>query len=1026
MTRSAPQFKRFIESITINNAGSNYSSLPGEVTLFIGAPSGSPESDQIQAVATLDIQNGSIAAINITEPGDGYGDTPMVYVQSGIQLGTSALTFTGSADSRRDEGTYTNVAITSMKDGSGAFATVVVDSSGDVTSVDVTTSGLYFMEGETVIITDISIGGTNGAADMTFTVSQLKGGGTGALFTPVLQTIARIPTYYRDNMNYIVDSQIPEYIREDYPAFAKFLKDYYAFMDAGIDEYTALGIVSHDHGEDEQDDDTNRSPNNLLQEFIDQLNLDHYDGSFLDPFLESYALDFPATAEVDKRLLIKNIRQFFEAKGSRKGVELFFKMMYNEDVEVFLPSEFILKPSDGIWQTEVTIKVYANDGITPNGDPFSLRGKRVDINYYESVASITSRKTINTSVTRARKVAYSNPTAFELTVDIPSGTIIPGPGVEGDLTAVIGGKIATIDTIGAADISRTAGTYDINSGFTTDGNGTGAEFTVVVNGSGAATVTVDTVGDNYAPDETITIPDSLLGSGGAAALTFDVATITDGKIFSVTINNGGAGYSANPSVVIISHDDDTITTDAVIDTRLTDGVITSTVFVNDVKGVGYNNVPDLFLNTDDVRSWIGVENQVDLITNKTAFLTRVLNSATLKTNSGASDGGFAAGQTFPVQETGDILGVYAIDYFADDYTITGIQNDALVRVKSVDENNYPSIVEIISTGTGFQRSTFDFILRSSNDETATITCNTGFAHSYPGAFKNARGFVSDANKLQDNAVYQNFSYQIRASRPKTEWGELLDRIAHPAGMIAWTDLQIQQTINMGDEFTATPDVIVFRLFAEIETPFVQDAPVLHFHKPAITESVNWSDQRTGASNDTILLFPNLGKFETPAATDAFDKFDVTLGKEDSVDWSEAVGKGFNKNNVTDSVGMSEVVTTLKFLFRTPLDSVDMSEAVAKLFEKNNITDGIDIADAVDKLDVEKPAADSVEWQDVINSRDPGLGKTETPSADEAEVLLFTAAKTDAASFGESGQIIAQNYAGDYFAEDYVGEARSIS
>ena len=55
-----------------------------------------------------------------------------------------------------------------------------------------------------------------------------------------------------------------------------------------------------------------------------------------------------------------------------------------------------------------------------------------------------------------------------------------------------------------------------------------------------------------------------------------------------------------------------------------------------------------------------------------------------------------------------------------------------------------------------------------------------------------------------------------------------------------------------------------------------------------------------------------------------------------------------------------------------------------------------------------------------------IGKTETPSADEAEVLLFTAAKTDAASFGESGQIIAQNYAGDYFAEDYVGEARSIS
>jgi len=1015
MARSAPKFKRFIESITIDNAGANYSSIPGEVTLFIGAPSGSPESEQVQAIATLDIQNGSIAAVNITEPGDGYGITPEIYVQSGIQTGTSSLTFTGSADSRRDEGTYTGVAVTSMKDGINAIATVVVDSSGDVTSVNVTTSGLHYMEGETVTITDIAIGGTNGAADMTFTVAQLKGGGTGALFTPVLQTIARIPNYFHENMNYIVDSQIPAFIRDDYPAFAKFLKDYYTFMDLGDDGYADLGIEGNDY---------NQSPNYLLQELIDKLNLDHYDGSFLDPFLETYALDFPATAEVDKRLLIKNIREFFGAKGSRRGVEEFFKLMYNEDVEVFLPSEFILKPSDGIWQTEVTIKVYANDEITPVSDPFDLRGRRVDIHYYESVASITARKIINTSVTRARKVAYTNPAAYELTVDIPSGTVIPGPGVEGQLTAVIGGKIATVDNIGAADVLRTAGTYDIDSGFTTDGNGTGAEFTIVVDGSGAATVTVDTVGDDYAPDETITIPDSLLGGGGAADLTFDVATITEGKIFSVTIDDGGAGYSANPSVVILPTGGDTPTTDAVIDTRLTNGAITSTVFVNNVQGVGYNNVPDLVLNTDSVRSWIGLEGVSDIISNKTAFLTRVLNSATLKTNTGTSDGGFSVGNTFSVQETGDILGVYAIDYFAEDYTLTGIENNALVRVKAIDEDNYPTIVEVVSTGTGFQRSTFDFILRSSNDETATITCNTGFSHSYPGSFKNSQGFVSDANKLQDNAVYQNFSYQIRAARPKTEWGELLDRIAHPAGMIAWTDLQIKQTVNMGEGYNATPDVIVFRLFAEIETPFVDDAPALFFHKPAITDSVDWSDQRTGASDDTILLFPNLGKFETPSVDDAVDKFDVTMGKEDSVDWSEAVGKDFNKNDVTDSVDWSEVVVTLKFIFREPIETVDWSEAVVispNLFKN----DSIDMSDAP-SLEPGLVKEDSVDWQDVITNKKPGLSKTEDPTVDESDVLLFGSARTDTASFGESGQIIAQNYAGDYFAEDYVGEARNIS
>ena len=1012
MSFAKPTFKKYIASITIDNAGSNYSSIPSEVTLFIGEPTGSP---QVQAVATLDIQNGSVAGVNITEPGDGYETTPMVYIQSGVNLGTSSLTFTGSADSRRDEGTYTNIAVTSAKDGEGALATVVLDASGDVTSVNVTTSGLYYMEGETVTITDISIGGTNGADDMTFTVAQNIGGGTGALFTPVIDIISSKPRYFNNDMSYVIDSQIPDYILDDYPAFSKFIKDYYAFMDLGDDGYADLGIEGNDF---------NQSPNYLLQELLDKLNLDHLDGSFLEPFLEAYALDFPASAEVDSRLLIKNIRQFFEAKGSRRGVEEFFKLMYNEDVEVFLPSEFILKPSDGIWQTEVTVKVYANDEIIPVGNPFELRGRRVDIHYYESVGSITARKVINTSVTRARKIAYTNPSAFELTVDIPSGTIIPGPGVEGELTAVIGGKIATIDTIGAASLSRTAGTYDINTGFTTDGNGTGAQFTIVVNSSGAATVTVDAVGNNYAPDETITIPDSLLGGGGAPALTFDVATITEGKIFSVTIADGGAGYSANPAVIVQPNSSDTIDTAAVIDTRLTDGSITSTVFVNNVQGVGYNNVPQVILRTDNVRSWIGIEGVTDILTNKTAFLTRVLNSAVLKTTTGTSDGGFTVGDTFSVQETGDILGVYAIDYFGEDYTLTGIENNALIRVKSVDTNNYPTIVEIISTGTGFQRSTFDFVLRSPNDETATITCSTGFSHSYPGAFKNAQGFVSDANKLQDNAVYQNFSYQIRAARPKTEWGELLDRIAHPAGMVAWTDLQIQQTVNMGADYNATPDVVVFRLFAEIETPFMQDAPVLFFHKPAITDSVDLDDS-------LVLLFPHLGKFETLAAIDAVNKLDVTLAKTDSIDMSEAVGKGFNKNNITDSIEMSEVVATLIFIFREPLDSVDMSEVVAKLFEKNNISDSIDMSDT-ESRESGLVKTDGYQWQDVA-VKESGMAETDDASVDESEILLFGKIPGDSAEMGEAGVLtstndnlflVAQNYvSGDYFAEDYVGVAR---
>jgi len=1017
MARSAPRFKRFIESIAITNAGNNYSSIAGETELFISAPSGSPESDQIQAVATLDIQNGSIAGVTITNEGDGYGTTPEVIIRSGIGLGTSSLTSTTVADTRRDAGTYTGIPIVSSKSGTGALATVVVDSNGAVTSVTVTTTGSKYCEGEIVTITDISIGGVNNATDMTFTIAQLTGGGNGAILTPVLNTLAKQPAYFHDNMSYLIDSQVPEFIHTEYPNFARFIKDYFRYMDLGPTELGALNLV---------DGQTKHAPNHLLQELIDKLNLDHNieaTDDFLQPLLEQYAIDFPASAEVDSRLLIKHVRDFFESKGSRKGVEQFFKMLFNEDVEVFLPSEFILRPSDGIFQKELTIKAYANTEISPQPDPLSLRGKRVDVHYYESTASITARKVINTSVTRVKEIAYTAPTAYEMTLDLPGGTIIPGQGVEGELTAVIGGRIATVGTIGAADALRTAGTYDIDTGFTTNGNGSGAQFTVVVNSSGAATITVDTVGDNYAPDETITIPDSLLGGGGAAALTFKVATITNGKIFSVTITNAGAGYSANPAVIIQPNAADTITTTAVIDTRLTNGSLSNTVFVNNVQGVGYNHVPTLILNTDAVRSWIGLEGLGDVIDNKTAFLTRVLNSVALKTNSGTTNGGFVIGETFKVSETGDILGVYAIDYFAQDYTITGIDNNALVRIKTLDANKYPSVLEVISTGTGFQRSTFDFVLRSETNETATITCNTGFSHTFPGAFKNSRGFLSDANKIQDNAVYQNFAYQVRTSRPKTQWGELLDRIAHPAGMIAWTDLQILQTVNMGENFNALPDVIVFRLFAEIENPLVQDVPVLFFHKPAITDSVDWADQRTGASTDTILLFPHLGKVESPDVDDQINKFDVTMAKTESVDWSEAVAKDVHLPAITDSVDWSELVDLLLVILREPVDSVDWSETVTRVVELNK-TESIDWSEVVSKQP-NLVKTESVDWSQAV-AKESDTVRTDAYEFDDASVLLFTGAQTEEIAWGESGQIIAQNYAGDYFAEDYVGEVRSIS
>ena len=90
------------------------------------------------------------------------------------------------------------------------------------------------------------------------------------------------------------------------------------------------------------------------------------------------------------------------------------------------------------------------------------------------------------------------------------------------------GKILSINNIGAADGSRQAGTYNITTTSGTTGSGTGDTYTIVIDGSGAATITVIDGGRAHAVGNTITVNDSLLGSGGGAALTFDVASVSTG------------------------------------------------------------------------------------------------------------------------------------------------------------------------------------------------------------------------------------------------------------------------------------------------------------------------------------------------------------------------------------------------------------------------------------------------------------------------------------------------------------------
>ena len=111
---------------------------------------------------------------------------------------------------------------------------------------------------------------------------------------------------------------------------------------------------------------------------------------------------------------------------------------------------------------------------------------------------------------------------------------------------VLTNGVAAVDTISAADASRTAGTYNLVTGdYTTANTGDNAHFTVVVDSNGAASVTVTAPGGGFTDDEVITVQDAQLGGGGGAALTFQVDGLSATRTARVTDEDDNTVFFTN-------------------------------------------------------------------------------------------------------------------------------------------------------------------------------------------------------------------------------------------------------------------------------------------------------------------------------------------------------------------------------------------------------------------------------------------------------------------------------------------------
>ena len=85
--------------------------------------------------------------------------------------------------------------------------------------------------------------------------------------------------------------------------------------------------------------------------------IEQYD-DFLDQLSVSFMNAIPKKLAdgIDKRNLIKNIRELYRLKGTSESFKLFIRILLNLDSEVIYPRKFMMRPSDGNWNKSSIIR----------------------------------------------------------------------------------------------------------------------------------------------------------------------------------------------------------------------------------------------------------------------------------------------------------------------------------------------------------------------------------------------------------------------------------------------------------------------------------------------------------------------------------------------------------------------------------------------------------------------------------------------------------------------------------------------
>jgi hypothetical protein len=589
--------------------------------------------------------------------------------------------------------------------------------------------------------------------------------------------------------SYLVNSQVPFFVRNDHPNFVKILESYYEFLEQ---QGAELDILK------------NMRPYNDVDTSIDP---------FLQKFYDILLKFIPKEASVDKTLIVKNIKDFYRSRGTEKSVRFLMRLMFDEEISSFYyPKKDVLRLSDGKWFIEKSIKVsdikingVANNDLTILNN---ISRRRIIGNTSNALATVEKADSYFESGELVREIKIANQVrtfipgesihivydenGMEkiLTANIFSGNlntvevIKPGTGYSiGDLATIEGGStgqggivfVSSVSTGNIASLRIVEGGAGFQAGnptFFSGGGGSGANASVssVKSDSSVHPNSYNIVVSTISLEANTLLSNSIYSNLSSSNVNTSIANAVSyfvyantGPVQTLTVISSGDNYVSSPGVSIVANS--IVRSLGILGAmRIVDGGLNYSVgdtitFTNIDSGFGTGTGTGAAANVTSVAANGRIE-QVRFV--RVPGHT-VGGSGYAQFNLPAASVNSANGNGANIIVT-TTLGLGEV-ITANSGTIGAIRT--LTISSKGSGYTTPTTINLTSIGDGTAQAVATII-------TGTLT--------YPGRYLNDDGHLSGYNFIQDRDYYQNFSYVLKLKRTISEYRQAMKELIHPAGM----------------------------------------------------------------------------------------------------------------------------------------------------------------------------------------------------------------------------------------------------